>query len=215
LSVTARTATAAALAFAVVLCGSVREARADYLFIPFIGGTFAGQTAFLTGRLEDLTGQREAGGSQRPTFGGSVGWLSSGLLGIEGDFSYTPGMFQRDTELSLPGFIYDSSVITLSGNVIVAVPRGVTGYSLRPYLVGGAGLIHSWFNYDEVFPTIDDDSLGFNVGGGAIGFLTPRTGVRFELRHFRTFDREPNEASLEVLPRLSFWRFTVGVVIRR
>jgi hypothetical protein len=91
----------------------------------------------------------------------------------------------------------------------------VTGYSLRPYLVGGAGLIHSWFNYDEVFPTIDDDSLGFNVGGGAIGFLTPRTGVRFELRHFRTFDREPNEASLEVLPRLSFWRFTVGVVIRR
>ena len=28
------------------------------------------------------------------------------------------------------------------------------------------------------------------VGGGAIGFLTPRTGVRFELRHFRTFERE-------------------------
>jgi hypothetical protein len=215
LTVTGRIATTAALACAVVLCGSLREARADYLFIPFIGGTFAGRTAFLTGRLEDLTGQLEAGGSQRPTFGGSAGWLSSGLLGIEGDFSYTPGMFQRDTERLPPGFIYDSSVITLSGNVIVAVPQAVTGYSLRPYVVGGLGLIQTHFNYDDVFTTVDDDSLGFNVGGGAIGFLTPRTGVRFEVRHFRTFDREPNEATLEVLPRLSFWRFTVGVVIRR
>jgi hypothetical protein len=207
--VAGRSAATAALAFALVLCGAVREARADYLFTPFIGGTFAGRTAFLTGR-------EEGAGSQRLIFGGSVGWLSSGLLGIEGDFSYVPGMFQRNAERAVPeGFIFDSSVTTLTGSVIVAVPQRVTGYSLRPYLVGGVGLIHSGINYDDVFPTIDDNSLGLNVGGGAIGFLTPRTGVRFELRHFRTFDREPNELSLEVLPRLSFWRFTVGVVIRR
>jgi opacity protein-like surface antigen len=209
LSVATRSATAAALAFAVVLCGGAREARADYLFTPFIGGTFAGRTVFLTGREEGV-------GSQRLMFGGSVGWLSAGLLGIEGDFSYTPGMFQRNAERAIPeGFVFDSSVTTLSGSVIVAVPQAVTGYSLRPYLVGGVGLIQTDINYDDVFPTVDDNSLGFNVGGGAIGFLTQRTGVRFELRHFRTFDREPNELSLEVLPRLSFWRFTVGVVIRR
>ena len=35
--------------FAVVLCGSAREARADYLFMPFIGTTFARQTTFFTG----------------------------------------------------------------------------------------------------------------------------------------------------------------------
>ncbi len=211
-----RSATIAALAFAVVLCGFVREARADYLFIPFIGGTFGGSTAFLTGRFEDLTGQQGASGSQRLTFGGSVGWLSSGVLGIEGDFSYVPGIFQRNTERAIPeGLIFDSSVITLSGSVIAAVPRHVTGYSLRPYLIGGVGLIQTNFNYDDVFTTVDDNSPGFNVGGGAIGFLTQRTGVRFELRHFRTFEREVNPLSLEVLPRLSFWRFTVGVVIRR
>lgn len=207
--VPARIATTAAFAFAVVLCGSAREARADYLFIPFIGGTFAGRTAFLTG-LE------EGAGSQRPVFGGSAGWLSTGLLGIEGDFGFTPGLFQQNTDAALPlGFILDSTVMTLSGNVIVAVPQSVTGYSLRPYVVGGLGLIHHGFTYDERFSPVDDNSLGFNVGGGAIGFLTPRTGIRFELRHFRTFDREPNALSLEVLPRLSFWRFTVGVVIRR
>ena len=43
LSVTARTARTATLLLAVVLCGPSREARADYLFTPFIGGAFAGQ----------------------------------------------------------------------------------------------------------------------------------------------------------------------------
>jgi len=204
-----RIATTAALAFAVVLCGSAHDARADFLFIPFIGGTFAGRTA-------SLTGLEEGGGSQRLTFGGSGGWLSSDVFGVEGDFSYVPGIFQRNTERAIPqGLIFDSSVLTLSGSVIVAVPQRVSGYSLRPYLTSGVGLIQTNFNYDDVFPTVDDNSFGFNVGGGAIGFLTQRTGVRFELRHFRTFDREPNPLSLEVLPRLSFWRFTVGVVIRR
>jgi hypothetical protein len=211
LSVTARIATAA-LAFAVVLCGSVRETRADYLFIPFIGGAFAGQTSFLD--LENAFGDdiEGGGGSTQLIFGGSVGWLSQGVLGFEGDFSYGSHFFETDNEA---GAIQSSDLITVSGSVIVAAPLRVTGYSLRPYLIGGLGLVHSGITYVAAFDPVDDDSLGFNVGGGAIGFLTPRTGVRFELRHFRTFEREPNELTLEVLPRLSFWRFTVGVVIRR
>jgi hypothetical protein len=208
LNLTARAATTATLLL-VVLCGFPREARPDYLFIPFIGGTFAGRTAF-------LTGVEQGAGTQRVTFGGSAGWLSSGILGVEGDFSYTPGLFQRDTTRPIPvGLVFDSTAATFSGSVILAVPQRVSGYSLRPYLVGGLGLIHYGLNYDEVFPTVDDDSLGLNVGGGAIGYLTRRTGVRFELRHFRSLSREANDLSLEVLPRLSFWRFTVGVVIRR
>lgn len=199
-----RIATTAALAFAVVLCGSVREARADYLFIPFIGGAFAGRTAFLN--LE------QGAGSTQLILGGSAGWLSAGVLGFEGDFAYAPRFFERDNQA---GIIIGSNVVTLSGSVIAALPQQVSGYSLRPYLTGGVGLIHSGINYDEAFPTVDDNSLGLNVGGGAIGFLTPRTGVRFELRHFRTFERDANEASGEVSARLSFWRFTAGVVIRR
>jgi outer membrane protein with beta-barrel domain len=206
LNLTARAATAATLLL-VVLCGFPAESRADYLFIPFIGGTFAGRTSFLTG-LE------QGGGSQRVTFGGSAGWLGSGLLGVEGEFSYTPGLFQRNAEQIPPGLLFDSSVMTFTGNVLVAVPQSVTGYSLRPYVIGGLGLMRTSLNYDEVFPTENDNSLGFNVGGGAIGFLTRRTGVQFELRHFRTFAREPSEFG-DVGPRVGFWRFTVGVVIRR
>jgi len=202
--VTSRTARTAALLVAVVLCGSPREARADYLFIPFIGGAFGGRTAFL-----DL---EQGAGATQLIFGGSAGWLSAGVLGVEGDFAYAPRFFETD---NVGGSILSSNILTLNGSVIVAVPQSVSEYGLRPYLVGGLGLIHSGINYNVLVDPVDDNSLSLNVGAGAIGFLTRRTGVRFELRHFRTLERQVNEASGETGTRLSFWRATVGVVIRR
>ena len=202
MSILARTATIATVML-VVLCGSPRAARADYLFMPFIGGAFARQTSFVTG-LE------QGEGASHVIFGGAAAWLSTGILGFEGEFAYAPHFFERDDPLE---DILGSSVTTATGNVIVAVPLSVSEYSLRPYVIGGVGLLHSGISY-LVQPPVDDNSFGLNVGGGAIGFLTRRTGVRFELRHFRTFDREVNEPSGELRPRLSFWRATVGVVIR-
>jgi hypothetical protein len=207
LTVTARVATTAALLL-VVLCGFPHHARADYLFMPFIGGAFARQTTFLTG-----TGTVEGEGSTHVIFGGSVGWLSAGILGFEGEFAYAPHFFERDDPLDT---ILGSNLLTASGGVIVAVPLSVSEYSLRPYVVGGLGLARSGISYlENTFDAVADKSLAFNVGAGAIGFLTPRTGVRFELRHFRAFDREPNPATLEVSSKLSFWRATVGIVIHR
>jgi hypothetical protein len=202
LTVIARTGAMTVLIM-VVLCSSVREARADYLFTPFVGGAFGGDTAFLN--LE------QGAGSAQLIFGGSAGWLSNGLLGVEGDFAYAPRFFERD---NTAGTILGSNATTLSGSVILAIPLSVTDYSLRPYIVGGLGLIHSRITYEQIVDPVDDNSLGLNVGAGAIGFLTPRTGLRFELRHFRTFERETNELSGILGPRLSFWRATVGVVVR-
>lgn len=201
---TVRTARTVALFLAVVLCGSPREAGADYLFIPFIGGAFAGRTAFLN--LE------QGAGSTQLILGGSAEWLTAGVLGFEGDFSYAPRFFERD---NVGGNILESNALTLSGSVIAAVPLAVTQYGLRPYLTGGLGLIHSGITYTGLVDPVDDNSLGLNIGAGAIGFLTPRTGVRFELRHFRTLEREVNEATGDLRTRLSFWRATVGIVIRR
>ena len=203
MSVTSRIAKIAALVLTVVLCGSLREARADYLFLPFIGGAFAGRTTFLN--------SEQGAGSTQLLFGGSASWLTAGVLGFEGDFAYAPHFFERD---NVGGNIISSDALTLSGSVIAAVPLRVSDYSLRPYAIGGLGLMHSGITYVGTFDPVEDNSLGFNVGAGAIGFFTQRTGVRFELRHFRTFEREAN-AFGEVSPRLGFWRFTVGVVIRR
>jgi hypothetical protein len=135
--------------------------------------------------------------------------LSSGVLGVEGDFAYIPRFFERDN-LTVSG----STVLTLSGSVIVAAPLRITGYSLRPYLVGGLGLIHTGITYQAIVAPVDDNSFGMNIGAGAIGLLSQRTGLRFELRHFRTFSSDLNEFG-EESARLSFWRVTVGVLIRR
>jgi hypothetical protein len=196
-----RAATIATLVI-VVLCGSPRDARADTLFMPFIGSTFARETVFNIGAEPDES-------SKHVIFGGSASWLSAGILGVEGEFAYSPSFFKVERAGS---DIQGSHLFTLSGDVIVAVPLRVSEYSLRPYAIGGVGLIHSSITYDLLAP-VDDNSLGFNVGGGAIGFFSRRTGVRFELRHFRTFEREPSEFG-DVGARVSFWRFTVGAVIR-
>jgi hypothetical protein len=58
--------------------------------------------------------------------------------------------------------------------------------------------------------------FGLSVGGGAIGPVTNRVGIRFDLRRFSnltspqgpalTIDGEPAD--------LTFWRATVGVVFQ-
>jgi outer membrane protein with beta-barrel domain len=189
-----------------ILCARAVPAHADYLFTPFIGGAFAGSTVFHT---EQPSGSMESSGTHL-IFGGSAGWLSSGILGVEGDFAYSPRFFERDGLIVLA-----STVATVSGSVIVATPLRVTGYSLRPYLIGGLGLIHTGITYTAILDPVDDNSLGMNLGAGAIGLLSPRTGLRFELRHFRTFSRDVIETTGEHNARLSFWRVTFGVVIKR
>jgi hypothetical protein len=191
----------------VVLCGLAVPARADYLFTPFIGGAFGGSTVFLTERPVESA---ESLGTHL-IFGGAAGWLSSGILGVEGDFAFAPRFFERNGQIVL-----SSTVATVSGSVIVATPLRVTGYSLRPYLIGGLGLIHTGITYTaNIVDPVDDNSLGTNLGAGAIGLLSPRTGLRFELRHFRTLSRDAIGTTGERDARLSFWRVTFGVIIKR
>ena len=58
---------------------------------------------------------------------------------------------------------------------------------------------------------------GFNIGGGAVGFLSQNTGVRFDLRYYSTLhDTEPIPVTLGDAPvHLRYMTFSVGVVIRR
>ena len=182
------------------------SASADWLFTPFIGYKFGGisrpTNEFLD--LEDTEGARKV------TLGGSVALLSDEILGIEADFSFIPNYFQGDT--NQPRFA-SSAVTTLTGNVIVAVPLAVTQYSLRPYVIGGVGLIRAAADpipeLQAVF-AFRENLFGLNVGGGAIGRLTDRTSLRFELRRFINLGGEESAVGFG-RQRLSFWRATVGV----
>ena len=183
-------------------CCQVAEARADFFITPFLGSEFAGSTTLL-----DLdTG---AASSKHWTFGGSAAWLSDRILGVEADFSIVPGFFQNS---SGTGLVIGSRVTTLTGSVIVALPLSVTRESLRPYAVGGLGLLHAT-SEDILSLNESGDWLGLQIGAGAIGLITNRAGVRFDLRHLRALSRDTTLRG-EQTSKLSFWRATIGVTLR-
>lgn len=194
------TVVALLLAWAAVL---PRPASADWVVGPLIGFSFAGET-----NLVDLD---FAAGDTKIVYGGTGGWIGDGLLGIEADVAYLPGFFQRDEEASL---VRASRVLTLMGNVVVAVPRRWTEYSLRPYVSGGVGLMRATIeDVSNVFP-VDYNLFGLNVGGGATGFVNERVGLRWELRYFKNIpDGDDDQLSFGTT-RLSFWRASMAVVFR-
>lgn len=187
-----------------VSLGAATSAAADWLIVPHFGAVFGGDTT-----LVDLD---QSAGAKKFTFGGSVGLLSDGIFGVEADVGHTPHFFERGARTAL---ITDSTVTTLTGNVLMAVPLAVTRESLRPYLVGGVGMMHASSNDVADIFSFRSNLLALSLGGGAIGLVTPRTGFRFDLRQFRSLSPD-NSATTTTAggTRLSFWRASVGIVIR-
>jgi hypothetical protein len=129
---------------------------------------------------------------------------------VEADFAMVPGFFENSTS---EGLITGSRVTTLTGNVLAALPLSISRESLRPYVTGGLGLIHATA---EDFIDLNESGgnwLGFQVGAGAIGLISERTGVRFDLRHSRALSRDTTLRG-ERASKLSFWRATVGFTLR-
>lgn len=184
------------------------SAAAEWLFTPFLGYKFAG-TSRPTPTFVDLEASE---GRRKITIGGSVALLSDDILGVEADFSFIPGYFQGAS----PGNrVVSSAVTTLTGNIIIAVPLSITQYSLRPYLIGGLGLIRAKSDVpdDVALFAVSENLFGVNVGGGAIGALSDRTSLRFELRNFTNLGGEESAVGFG-RARLSFWRATVGIAFR-
>ena len=188
-----------------VLAFSPVAASADWLITPFIGSTFAGRTVLVT--------FEQGASSPQWIVGGSGGWLTDGVIGFEADFAYAPGFYESDTQAPV---IANSHLISLTGNVIITLPLSVTRESLRPYLIGGLGVIDGHIDpianpLPELLP---EPAAALNIGGGVIGFITENTGVRFDLRHVRSLARDETLLGAPGT-KLRFWRLTAGVSFRR
>ena len=177
-------------------------AVADWFVTPFLGVKFAADTSFVD--------PDQGASNSRLTLGATAGWMGEGIFGVEGDVAYYPRFFERSS-----GTLVDrSNVATLMGNVIVAVPRDWTGYALRPYGSGGAGYMHIGIDSALDVFNVDADRFAFNVGGGAVGLLTARTDIRFDVRFFKSVSRDEDANIGLGPPSLRFWRATVGITIR-
>ena len=62
---------------------------------------------------------------------------------------------------------------------------------------------------------VDATDWGFNVGAGAMFFLSDRFGLRGDLRYFRSLqDNEPDDEFDVAFGDFRFWRGTAGITIR-
>ena len=147
----------------------------------------------------------------RRAFGWTAGGMRAGIIGGEVDFGFSPNFF---------GEPVDNSALTVMGNLMIGIPvGGTTGVGLRPYVTGGAGLIRTQIDT----PTGRDNAsntMGFNLGGGVMGFFSDHFGVRGDLRYFRNLTKGNNPDDLGPvdfgfdLGSLDFWRASIGIVIR-
>ncbi len=179
------------------VCAVLVPARAhgEWFATPFIGAAFAG-------------GVPEA---PKIDYGGALGWMGS-VAGFEVDISHRPDFFEV---ADVPDFLLsESSVTTVMFNGLLRVPVG--GERLRPYAAGGVGLLRTRIGSDEDFVRGSSSNFGFNVGGGVIGHLSDRLGLRGDIRYFRDLQELDGESEFfspgDV--KLDFWRATVGVVFR-
>src|SRR5262245_47008358 len=198
-----------------------RAASAEWHFTPLLGVTFGGSTTLFDPQL----------GTEKKhlNFGGAVSRFGQGVIGVEGIVLYTRHFFESDeppdplAPVARVG-IAKSYTLSATGNVVLTVPKRWTEYFLRPYVSGGFGLMRA-VSIDKpnavqpspFFP-LTSNMPGFNIGGGAIGFLSQGTGLRFDFRYHAGLRHDPGKDAENVLGpdlHLRYVTAQIGVVIRR
>ena len=186
----------------ILVLGSARTVRAEWQFTPMVGFTMFGNTSVF-----DPEG---ASDKRHGHLGGSVALLGSGILGAEVVTLWTPGFFETgDSDL-----VDSSRTLAMMGNIVLTTPRKWTEYGLRPFISGGLGLMNASHN-SKVLP-VAVNTTGVNIGGGVIGFLTDRTGLRFDVRYHSTLNRLDDDDVPSIgLVHLRYVTASVGIVFRR
>ena len=174
--------------------------RAEWQLRPFLGVTFGGRTTFF-----DL---EQASDSPNLVIGFNSVLLGE-LIGFDADLGYAPGFFQSGGQ----HLVTRSSATTLTGNVVVALPRRLTEFTLRPYFVGGAGFMQARINDPSKVLGVSSTLPAVDLGGGVTGFLSDRIGVSWDVRHFRSFGGKARGLSFG-REQLSFWRANMALVFR-
>ncbi len=195
---------AAASVFIIGAAAPRSAAGADWLFTPFLGSTFGGSA-----NIGSDGGTFKDEFERKLNYGASL--ASGGPVGFELDFGYSPNFF--GVSAGNPGFNFtgDGNVTTLTGNLRI----GASGGPVRPYVVGGVGLIRSSVdNPSQFFSKPSTSDFGMDLGGGVNAFFSHNVGIRGDLRYFRSFQKDDSAALDLTLGSFKFWRGTVGITFK-
>jgi hypothetical protein len=183
-----------------LLCAA--EVSAEWQIKPFASLTFGGGTTFVLDR---------GYGGLNPAVGVS-GMLLGNVVGLEVDFGFAPGLFEGgDGRL-----VQQSGATTLTANLILALPRRLAAYTLRPYFAAGAGLSHVWIEGILGGVQVSSTLPAMDVGGGVTGFLSDRVGVSWDVRYFGSLRRGRSVSGISIggEEQLSFWRASMALALR-
>ena len=184
-------------------------AAAEWHFVPMIGVAFKGAT--------NINDTEIAADKAHMQLGGSISLLGDGIVGVEAFSTWIPGFFEEGNQ----ELVESSRAATLMGNLVLTTPKKWTEYGLRPYVSGGFGLVHATNTQFprfgiEPLPPARVNSGGYNLGVGAIGFFSERTGVRFDFRYHSTLRRNFDGTAFKSdTAYLRYTTLSVGVVFRR
>jgi opacity protein-like surface antigen len=167
------------------------RANAQGYISPFIGFDFGGDSGCPTASDCD---------DKNSNLGVSGGKLGA-LAGIEVELGYARNFFGE-----LPGV--DNSVLTLMTNVIVGPKIG----AIRPFVLGGVGLMKSHVEFDAGSLLDSSNDFGWNIGGGVMLMFGDHIGVRGDLRRFKSFSEFGILGFGLADEKLSFNRASGGVV---
>lgn len=191
------TSTARAAALAALICTlAPSTANADFLVEPFFSFTRNGDT----GRW--VTG------------GGAAAEVTRGWLLVGGEFGYASGFFEPEEDVL--DLVASSHVLTFTGHVGVSTPAVEEETRYFPYATAGFGWMRQDARDRDGLITVRRNDPALHFGGGIRVLLTEYLGVRADIRQFRSL-RDPYETPdplVADLDRLSFWRFSVGAVLR-
>jgi hypothetical protein len=180
---------------ALVLLTVSTPARAQGYISPLIGYDFGGDSG-----CPELRNCED----KRLNIGVALGVLGS-ILGFEAEVADARNFFGE-----VPG--QSSSVVTVMGNLMVVPKLG----PIHPYVVGGLGLMKTHVDFDaSTLIETKDNSLAWDLGGGAIVLFSPHFGVRGDIRHFHSMKRStvPLLDTTFTDARLNFGRASASVVL--
>lgn len=185
----------------VLACPAV--AAAEWQIRPYLGVAFGGETTII---------DPEFAVDNRHLVTGVSGMLLGEMFGVEGDLAFAPKFFQA---VSHPSLVLSSRVTTLTGSLVVALPRRISQYGLRPYVVAGGGLMNVYWESSPAPVIVYRRTLpALNLGGGVTGFLNDRVGVSWDVRYVRSLNGPEEGLSIGGPEELSFWRALMGAVVR-
>ena len=177
-----------------VLGSTAAPAHAQGFLSPFVGYDFGGDAS--CPHIDNCQDKRLNAGVGFGTMGS--------VFGFEEEIADARSFFGKAPNIS-------SSVFTATSNLLIAPTFG----PVRPYAVGGLGLIktHVEFRADSLF-TSTNNNLGWDLGGGLMGFVGSHVGVRAEVRYFHTF-RDLKALGFTLShAKLDYGRASAGVVFK-